>query len=696
MPLADLAPRPAAPADPVTEAVVAGHELPGAGDLGLKEAVAEARDLLAQARRDLGFRASLPRVLELVRRHPESDALQIAAGRLIMEDGDINRAHAAWAAIHQRFPEAAEPFRMLVRMTLRLHGETAADAVLHERVPDPSVVEDEPGLLALAFGNEELGNIAEAEDAFQRLTRLFPRSRTAWRQLARLQEARGGVLSAQRTMSLAVAACGAEEFAQANARLTREIHTLESLAPGLVADNSPFSIKAMRALLADILAKRKADPPRSRGRLGSTLMISGSLGSGGAERQLVTTVMSLHRAAEAGRSIGGYDIAGPVQVACRSLAPKRDYDFFLKTLEDAGVPVTEYGRLEPFGGRFRASAVRPYSTALDFLPARMKEGATQLVDFLRYEAPDVVHVWQDGMVLAAGLAAVMARIPRIVLSVRTLPPTDRVNRWKLELEPLYRALLSAPGVVLTANSTLAARRYEEWLGLPAGSVPVIYNGVAPLAEAAGQGDEAMWRGFNARAGDADFTVGAVMRLDHNKRPLEFLSVAEALHRRRSGARFILVGDGPLRQEAEEYAGRLGILDRVLFTGRSGSVGYWLARMDAMILMSRFEGMPNVLIEAQLAGLPVVTTPAGGAPETVIASRTGFILGSAEQPDIEEAAGCLERIAATPADERAAMGEAARAWATRAFSVETMLERTVEVFMAPFDEPMLIEAAARAA
>ena len=535
MALADLAARAEASADPVTEAVVAGHEQVAPVGLGIKEAVAEARDLLTQARRDGAFRASLPRVLELIRGHPDSDALQIAAGRLIMEDGDLRRASLVWSAIHQRFPEAVEPFRMLVRMTLRLHGEAAADAVLHERAPDPSVIEDEPGLLALAFGAEELGDIAQAEDAFHRATRLFPQSRTGWRQLARLQEARGGVISAQRTMSLAVAACGAEEFVQGNARLTREIHTLESLAPGMVADDSPFSIKAMRALLSDILARRRADPPRPRGRLGSTLMISGSLGSGGAERQLVTTVMSLHRAADkrprGGRLRHRRAGAGRLPLA-QSQARLR---LLPETLKRAGVSVTEYGRLEPFGGRLRASAVRPFVAALDFLPERMKEGATRLVDFLRFEAPDVVHVWQDGMVLAAGLAALMARVPRIVLSVRTLPPTDRVNRWKLELEPLYRALLERarrgahrqfdPGRSPLRGVARAARRLRpgdlQWRRAP--------------ARAAGRprrrGDVAR---LQQRTGDADFTVGAVMRLDHNKRPLEFLSVAEALHRRRPG------------------------------------------------------------------------------------------------------------------------------------------------------------------
>ncbi|MGI9169929.1 MAG: glycosyltransferase, partial [Caulobacteraceae bacterium] len=628
------------PADPIGEAVAAGHEHPGPGALTLRLALAEARDLLAQARADGGFRASLPRVLELVRGHPDAETLQTTAARLIMEDGDSHRALLAWAGVHRRFPSVAEPFRMFVRMTVREHGEEEAEALLRDRIPDPARVDDEAGLLALAFGREELGYLAEAEETFRRATRLFPRARSAWRQLVRLQEARGGLLSAQHTTAEAMIAYGADEFAQTHARLTREIQILESFAPNAAMDDSPFSLKALNAILTEVLATRRRRPPRPRSHLGSTLMVSGSLGSGGAERQLVTTVLSLHDAVREGRRVGDYETVGPVGVACRSLASKQDNDFFLQTLTDAGVVVTDYGRLEPFGGQIGLSRLRAFCSAVDFLPARMKEGVIKLVEHIRYESPDVVHIWQDGMVFAAGLAALMADVPRIVLSVRTLPPTDRANRWRLELEPIYRALLAAPGVVMTANSTVAARRYEEWLGMAKGSVPVIANGVDRPSAAPGAGDEAMWAAFTRRTADADFTVGAVMRLDHNKRTLEWLAVAERLHRRHPRARFVMVGDGSLRQEAQEYASRLGLSDRVLFTGRSSSVGFWLARMDVLMLLSRFEGMPNVLIEAQLAGRPVVTTPAGGSAETLIVGQTGFVLSSAEKLDLDEAADVL--------------------------------------------------------
>jgi glycosyltransferase involved in cell wall biosynthesis len=351
------------------------------------------------------------------------------------------------------------------------------------------------------------------------------------------------------------------------------------------------------------------------------------------------------------------------------------------------VGVTQYTHLEPFGGGIRHSAVRDFCSLIEFLPPRMKEGVTQLVDFLRFEAPEVVHIWQDGMVFAAGLAALMAGVPRIVLSVRTLPPSERINRWRRELEPIYHALLSSPGVVMTANSRLAARRYETWLDLPRGAIPVIHNGVDRLSEDPAPGDEAMWAEFQRRTAEADFTLGAVMRLDHNKRPLEWLAVAERAHHRRPGMRFVIVGDGALREEAQDFARRLGVTDRVLFTGRSSSVGYWLARMDGLMLLSRYEGTPNALIEAQLAGLPVVATPAGGTAETVAPGPTGALLASAEAPDIEEAAAKVVDLARMDPEARREGGRLAKGWAERAFSVESMLRATVEVFTSPCGEPL---------
>jgi glycosyltransferase involved in cell wall biosynthesis len=377
-----------------------------------------------------------------------------------------------------------------------------------------------------------------------------------------------------------------------------------------------------------------------------------------------------------------------VTVACRTLNARLGNDFYQPMLEKAGVPVSSYMATEPFGGRVRGSVSRHYSAAVEFLPPRMREGMVHLADYLREVAPSAVNIWQDGMILAGGLAALVARVPMIILSVRSMPPTHRVNRWKLEMEPVFGALLSAPGVVLTSNSAQAARAYEEWLGLPGGSVPVIPNGVEPLPAKPGANDEALWTKF-AQTDDKDhFTLGAVMRIDDNKRPFDWLEIAARVHAAHPNSRFIIVGEGPLADESREYAARLGLRDHVLFTGRSRSVGYWLSKLDALLLTSRFEGTPNVLIEAQMAGVPVVTTPAGGAAETVVQGITGFALDSLETIDVAEAAEALMKIVRQSPDERATMRAAAQDWAKRRYSVERMLQTTIDIFGTDARRPLL--------
>ncbi len=100
---------------------------------------------------------------------------------------------------------------------------------------------------------------------------------------------------------------------------------------------------------------------------------------------------------------------------------------------------------------------------------------------------------------------------------------------------------------------------------------------------------------------------------------------------------MLVGDGDLRAEAQKRAEQLGILERILFVGASRDVGYWLQKMNVFILFSRYEGLPNVLIEAQMVGVPVISTPAGGSAECFIEGVSGFILDDAQTVNLDQLA-----------------------------------------------------------
>jgi glycosyltransferase involved in cell wall biosynthesis len=272
----------------------------------------------------------------------------------------------------------------------------------------------------------------------------------------------------------------------------------------------------------------------------------------------------------------------------------------------------------------------------------------------------------------------LAGVPQIVLSGRSTPPPDRRERYPVEYDIIYKSLLRAPGVKLSVNSHFAAKRYAEWLGIDATSIAVIPNGVARLCREGDLHSMSAYNAFDARTHASGLTIGAVMRLDEVKRPLLWIDAAASLAARRSDARFIIVGDGPFRAKAERRAEALGIAARCLFVGRSDRVGYWLSKMDALMLLSKHEGLPNALIEAQLAGVPVVTTSAGGAPETLIPGKTGIV--TKLDPTPEEVADMIAGMASHSGLLKR-MGVVAEAWAAQAFPMSRMLANTLDLYAA---------------
>ena len=79
-------------------------------------------------------------------------------------------------------------------------------------------------------------------------------------------------------------------------------------------------------------------------------------------------------------------------------------------------------------------------------------------------------------------------------------------------------------------------------------------------------------------------------------------------------RLIFVGDGPLRGVLEDAAARQTSPTTIEFLGHQARPEPWIAAADALVLPSRFEGMPNVVLEAMAIGTPVIATRAGGATE----------------------------------------------------------------------------------
>ncbi len=133
-------------------------------------------------------------------------------------------------------------------------------------------------------------------------------------------------------------------------------------------------------------------------------------------------------------------------------------------------------------------------------------------------------------------------------------------------------------------------------------------------------------------------VGVIGRLSWEKGVDVFLDAFEQLAAQGVGAHAVIVGDGPERAALAARAAAPGLAGRVTFTGHRAEVRDLYPQFDVVVLPSRSEGMPNVLLEALAADRPVVATAVGGVPEILTDARAGAMVPSSDPTALAAAIG----------------------------------------------------------
>ncbi|MDP9454489.1 MAG: glycosyltransferase [Actinomycetota bacterium] len=155
----------------------------------------------------------------------------------------------------------------------------------------------------------------------------------------------------------------------------------------------------------------------------------------------------------------------------------------------------------------------------------------------------------------------------------------------------------------------------------------------------------------------------------------FLRAAAHVARELPAARFVVVGDGPLRKELLGLAEELGVHDRVLFLGFRPDAQALLGLMDVVAVPSVSEGTPLVVLEAMAAAVPVVASRVGGIPGQIQPGREGILVPPGDAKALGDALLSLLRD-----PERARrMGEAGRLRAETEFSHENMVRKVEGIY-----------------
>jgi glycosyltransferase involved in cell wall biosynthesis len=316
----------------------------------------------------------------------------------------------------------------------------------------------------------------------------------------------------------------------------------------------------------------------------------------------------------------------------------------------------------PPDGRFLA---RARESGLEAAPVRMRRAwdvraIAQLVGLIRRERVSLVHTHSSVDGWLGGIAARAARVP----VVRTRHVSIPVRRG---FNPVYTWLADR---VITSGEAIRGLLLEA--GVPPARIVAMPAGVDldafPFRVRAPQTARAL--GVTAPV------IGSVAMFRGSKGHAHLIDAFARIREDHPRATLLLVGDGLRRHWVEGLARDAGLGDAVVFTGFRSDVPALLGTMDCFVLAStRTEGVPQSLLQAFAAGVPVVASDTGGVPEVVTDGITGLLVRR------ESGEALAQGIRSVLADRAAAERrvEQARALVERRFSHAASIGRLLELY-----------------
>lgn len=315
--------------------------------------------------------------------------------------------------------------------------------------------------------------------------------------------------------------------------------------------------------------------------------------------------------------------------------------------------------LGPYAERLAAQGVKTATLELRGRPGLAHVRA--LAKLIDHERPDVVHAVMYQAIQLCRMAKKRCQARFKLVS------SPRVNyRTRSALTLLVDRFLKGADDLLIAECEASRKFLVEKLGYKKDKVRAVYNGVDVASWPVSKLDRQHKR-LELRLGAGELLLGSVGRLDAQK---AHWVLVEALARlkNRVPARCVILGDGPRHAALEALIHRHHLEGRVILLGERDDVTAWLSSLDAFVLPSAWEGLPNALLEAMALGLPVVASRVDGVPEVVEDGVNGLLVPPRDPVALAKKLADL----CSDAGARARMGEAAKQTIARRFTLINML------------------------
>ncbi len=290
---------------------------------------------------------------------------------------------------------------------------------------------------------------------------------------------------------------------------------------------------------------------------------------------------------------------------------------------------------------------------------------------LKQERIEILHA-HDFYSDMLGVVAARSVGTKVIASQRNLQQSDRRSHQ------LGQRFISAVAHRLLVNSNAIRQHLMTSWKTPSDKIVVVRNGLRDFSElSCGQWQRPTHDELCRELGieKESKLIGAVANLRPVKGHRYLIEAAALVIRQIPNAHFVLIGEGELRDEIEARAQRLGIAKHVHLMGYRADAPKLQTAFDLSVLSSLHEGLPNSVMEAMAAGVPVVATSVGGVPELIIHDETGYLAHPADAQDL-----ALQiTTALTNERESAALAARGHHYVTTKFGMQRMINEVENLY-----------------
>ena len=294
---------------------------------------------------------------------------------------------------------------------------------------------------------------------------------------------------------------------------------------------------------------------------------------------------------------------------------KEEYNIFLFTA-DVGLLMDEALAISGITVKRSRFLERPINPLKDLL------ALFEIYSFIREKQIDIVHTHSSKAGIVGRLAARIAGVKIIIHTVHGWSFNDYQPFWT---RLLYIGLERWIGGF--TNRLIVVSRYDQEKGLSNAIVSenrysLIRYGI-DYAEFSGKQDAGKAR-QELGIGPDDLVVGMIACFKPQKSPGDFVRLVVLIHQSLPRVKFVLVGDGALRENIEDLISQYNLPNNMFLLGWREDIPEILSAIDVFALTSLWEGLPISVLEAFASHKPVVATDTGGIREVVFENKTGFL------------------------------------------------------------------------